>query len=66
MTEQANDVLLESLRKKIRYELNETSDTMTGGGCKNFPEYTHYTGIIKGLAWAESMLLELDEKITAE
>jgi hypothetical protein len=46
--------------------MNTQADHVAGGACKNFPEYTHHTGIIYGLALAERMLLDLHDKIEAE
>jgi hypothetical protein len=54
------------LQAKYREEMNTQADHVAGGACKNFPEYTHHTGIIYGLALAERMLLDLHDKIEAE
>lgn len=57
----AADSVLETLREKIRDEMNAYTDNMASGGCKSYPDYTHQTGIITGLAVAERLLLDLDE-----
>lgn len=62
----ADDPVLKALQIKIRDEMNSTSDSVIGGGASNYPQYTHFTGIIKGLAWAEEMLLTLDGQVTTE
>jgi hypothetical protein len=59
----ARDEVLEQLRQKIRGHLNERADHMAEGSCKNFPEYTHQTGVIEGLALAERELLDIDQRL---
>lgn len=59
----ARDETLEHLRGKIRDIMNATSDTMIEGSCKDYPEYTHNTGIIYGLALAERELLDIDDML---
>ena len=44
---------LQVLQDEIRKQMNEMSDHISGGGCNDFGEYQHCTGIIKGLAVAE-------------
>ena len=44
-------------------QMNEMSDHIAGGGCNDFNEYQHCTGIIKGLAVAERELLDLNSRI---
>jgi len=61
---QATDQVLEQLRTKLRERMNAHADALAQGACKNFPEYTHTTGVIEGLALAEVDLLELDKQIT--
>ncbi len=53
---------LDMLQQRLREMMNNYSNSMIGGSCKNFPEYTHQTGIIYGLALAERELLDLDDK----
>jgi hypothetical protein len=43
--------------------MNELSDHISGGACKDFAEYRHCCGIIEGLAIAERELLDLQERI---
>tara|TARA_R100001594_G_scaffold149895_1_gene209096 strand:- start:1104 stop:1304 length:201 start_codon:yes stop_codon:yes gene_type:complete len=54
---------LQVLRDEIRKQMNEMADHISGGGCKDFNEYQHCTGIIKGFAVAERELLDLDKRI---
>tara|TARA_R100001129_G_C5323547_1_gene248167 strand:+ start:3374 stop:3574 length:201 start_codon:yes stop_codon:yes gene_type:complete len=54
---------LETLREEIRKQMNDMSDHISGGGCGDFGEYQHCTGIIKGLAVAERELLDLNARI---
>ena len=54
---------LQVLRDEIRKQMNEMADHISGGGCKDFGEYQHCTGIIKGFAVAERELLDLDKRI---
>lgn len=51
------------LREKIRTDMNNSTDTMAGGGCRSFEEYTKLCGVIQGLAYAERHLLDLLENI---
>ena len=57
---------LETLREEIRKQMNDMSDHISGGGCSDFGEYQHCTGIIKGLAVAERELLDLNSRIEGE
>ena len=50
------------LQKTIRSQMNEYADHISGGGCKNFEEYSKCCGIIEGLAVAEREILDLKEK----
>jgi len=54
---------LDLLRDKYRGMMNEMSDHLSTGGCKEFSEYTRCCGIIEGLAMAERELLDLKKKI---
>ena len=65
-TETATDQVLEILRGKLRMLMNDTSDVMINGRCKSFPDYTHMTGVVEGLALAERELLDLDAKLRNE
>ena len=54
---------LESLRLILRKQINELTDNMAIGGCKDYPGYQNVVGEIYGLAWAESELLDLSKRI---
>lgn len=53
----------ETLRKRIREDLNNYADDMAGGACKSFEEYQKLCGIIQGLAQAEAYLIDLVKKV---
>jgi|TARA_R100000084_G_C4585228_1_gene115724 hypothetical protein len=55
--------VFEFLRKRIREEMNEMSDHISGGACSDFSEYSKCCGIIQGLAVAERELLDLKQKV---
>ena len=46
------------LRKDLRQKMNDVTDTVATGGCQDFGDYKHLTGVIEGLAIAERMLLD--------
>ena len=50
------------LQKTIRSQMNEYADHISGGGCKNFEEYSKCCGIIEGLALNEREILDLQSK----
>lgn len=51
------------LRKKLRDDMKNYADDVSGGSCRNFEEYQKLCGMIQGLALAESHLLSLLEKV---
>lgn len=55
--------LLESLRDKIRKEMNELADILATGGASDWAGYQRIVGRIDGLAIAERYLMDLQEKI---
>tara|TARA_R100001591_G_scaffold80722_1_gene87788 strand:- start:116 stop:322 length:207 start_codon:yes stop_codon:yes gene_type:complete len=52
----------DALRNMIREQMNNHTDVMAGGGCKDYGEYRYMIGIIAGLALAERDLLDLLER----
>ena len=52
----------ETLRKKIREDMNNYADDCAGGACRSFEEYQKLCGVIQGLAIAESHLLDLAKR----
>jgi len=57
------DNSLSYLRQQLRLIMNETSDHLSTGACKDYSEYTRCCGVIEGLALAERELLDLQERI---
>jgi hypothetical protein len=51
------------LREKIRTDMNNYADDLSGGACRSFDEYQKLCGVIQGLAIAERHLLDLAEKV---
>ena len=51
------------LRKKIREDMNNYTDDMASGVCRSFDEYQKLCGVIQGLAYAESHLMALLQKV---
>lgn len=54
---------LSYLRQQIRRIMNDTSDHLSAGACKDYSEYSRCCGVIEGLALAERELLDLQERI---
>lgn len=54
---------LDLIKSKIRQKLNEYADDLALGGAKDYPQYTHMTGIIAGLAMVERDILDLEERL---
>ena len=54
---------LDLLREQFRKMMNELSDHMSTGGCKEYSEYTRCCGMIEGLATAERELLDLKKRL---
>ncbi len=52
MSDAVPNNVFEFLRKRIREEMNEMSDHISGGACSDFSEYLKCCGIIQGLAVA--------------
>jgi len=51
------------LRDKLRTDMNNYADDLSGGGCRSFDEYQKLCGVIQGLAIAEAHLLEMMQKM---
>ena len=62
----SNDINEQSLStfliKKLRTIMNECSDHISTGSCKDFAECKKMTGIIEGLALAEREVLDWKEQ----
>ena len=57
------DNTLVYLRQQLRRIMNETSDHLSTGACKDYSEYARCCGVIEGLALAERELLDLQERL---
>lgn len=53
----------ETLRKKIREDMNNYADDCAGGACRSFEEYQKLCGVIQGLALAEAHLIDLAKRV---
>lgn len=49
----------EHLRQEIRKDMDSITDAIATGAATSYEEYTHYTGVLKGLAQAERLVLDL-------
>ena len=63
MAEHVSNNLLATLRDAIRSEMNQITDNVATGSCKDHAEYTHACGVIKGLAIAEREILDLNKRL---
>jgi hypothetical protein len=59
-----NDPSLARLREKFRVYMNDKADHIAMGGCLDFADYRHQAGLLEGFAEAETLLIELDQKMT--
>ena len=66
MTKHASNNLLKAMQEEIRTQMNEVTDHVAMGGCKDMSEYSRNVGMIQGLAHAERTLLDLDERMERE
>jgi hypothetical protein len=55
--------LLQAVQRQIRKLMNDVADDLAEGTAKDFPEYRHGVGMIAGLAFAERVLLDIDEQV---
>ncbi len=46
--------------------MNEYADHISGGGCKDYSNYTKLCGVIEGLAIAEREILDLKARFESE
>lgn len=53
---------LDLLRQKIRTFMNEIADDLALGAAKDYPQYTHLTGMISALARIETEILDLKRR----
>ena len=64
--QKATNNVPKAIQNDLRTQMNEVSDHMAMGGCKDMDEYSRNVGIIQGLAFAERTLLDLDERLERE
>lgn len=50
------------IRDAFRREMNDLADTVATGACTSWDEYKKITGVIEGLARAESILIDIVER----
>lgn len=53
--------LSEHARQQIRAQMNDLADFLAEGGAPDHGVYKELVGKIAGLAWAERLLLDLEE-----
>ena len=58
-----NNQVLGYLAKEIDKLRNDQAVFLNGGGAKDFAEYRHVCGIIRGLTHAESLVKDLAVKL---
>jgi hypothetical protein len=58
-----NNQVLGYLAKEIDKLRNDQAVFLNGGGAKDFAEYRHVCGIIRGLTHAESLVKDLATKM---
>ncbi len=51
----------EHLRQEIRKDIDAITDALASGAATSYDQYTHYTGVLKGLAQADRLVLDLIE-----
>lgn len=54
---------VEYYKKALRAELNQLADDLASDNCRTIEEYKHYTGRIRGIAYAESVFEELVKQL---
>jgi len=64
--ENASNNSFEYLRERLRAQMNDLSDHISGGSCKEYSDYTKCCGIIEGLALAERELLDLKKRLESD
>lgn len=55
--------LLRHLKEKFEALRLEQAAHLAGGGAKDFAEYRHVCGVIRGLAHAESIVIDLVQRV---
>lgn len=58
--------ILHFVRDKLNDAKNEQATYLTGGGAKEFHEYRHVCGVIRGLTYAETIILDLVQRLETD
>jgi len=58
--------VLQTLRDKLRSDMNNFTDDLANGQCSSFEQYKELCGVIRGLAYAERHLIDLAENLEKE
>lgn len=51
------------LKRDIRTEMNDLADALATGAAPDYPAYRHMVGKIEGLAFAERIIIDLEERL---
>jgi len=62
----ASNNSFEFLRERLRSQMNDMSDHLSGGACKEYSDYMKCCGVIEGLALAERELLDLKQRLESD
>lgn len=52
---------LNTVKRKIREDLNDLADALATGHAHDYAEYRHMVGKVEGLAQAERHIIDLEE-----
>jgi hypothetical protein len=55
--------IMESLRDKLRTDMNNFTDDLANGQCASFEQYKELCGVIRGLSLAQSHVNDLMRKL---
>ena len=53
----------EAIKNRLRVDMNNFTDDLANGQCTSFEQYKELCGVIRGLATAERMLLDLADQL---
>ena len=54
---------VEFYKKTLRAELNRLADDLASDNCQTIEQYKHYTGVIRGIIYAEQAFEELVKQL---
>ncbi len=55
--------LTEAVREKLRKQMNDVADALATGGASDYAQYQNLVGQVTGLAFAERILLDIEESM---